>query len=542
MITVSNGWKAVQNQTLLPETFIEVTYNVTEPGVQHDATVTGNYPESYSDVSQLVLATNKDTEKYASLDHGIWGLDGTFSYSDGSPDNPGYIDTNYSNEDCVVEVIPYPTITIDFSRRHDALIPGITITWSKTFSCWATSFRVTVYDSNGAIDSKTITGNTDVVTRVWIDLVNYSKITISILEWSHPHQRIRCSDIRLGIESVYVKSDLMSFEHSQSVDMLSAVLPDSGVKFALRNDDGRWNPNNPTGSEKYLLEQQEIKVRYGMDIDGVTEWIKCGTFWLNEWNTPSNGLEADFTAKDAFSLMNVAYTGSRRGTLYDIAIEALMEADLPLMDDGSERYVVDESLMQYETDFSEDTSEYIISEVVQMVAHAAGCVLYQDRDGFVRIKPRNKDYAHYMIEPQISYAYPEYTINKPLKAITVEYGEDLKASIPVVNSRGEVQTISNPFINTHEDALRIAEVARDVLEKREVITGDFRADLRVDALDNIVVVSKYASNAICVTEIKYSTTGGAFKGTYTGRVTSVMLDTEKLYSGDLYVGEVSVWN
>lgn len=541
MITVSNGWKAVQNQTLLPETFIEITYNVTEPGVQQDAVTTGNYPESYSNASQLVRTTEKDTVAYASLDYGIWGLDGAFSYSDGSPENPGYIDTNYSNDSCSFDVSPYPTITIDFSKRHDGLIPGITITWSKSFKCWATSFRVTAYDSSGVIASKTVTGNESVVTHVWIDLVNYSKITVEILEWSHPHHRVRCNDIRLGIESVYVKSDLMSFEHSQSVDMLSAVLPDSSVKFALRNDDGRWNPNNPTGSEKYLLEQQEVRVRYGMDINGVTEWIKCGTFWLNEWETPSNGLEADFTAKDAFSLMNVAYTGIRSGTLYDIAVAAFAEAELPIMDDGSERYIVDESLKQYETDFSEDTSEYIISEVIQMVAHAAGCVLYQDRDGMVHIEPRAKDYSHYMIEPQISYAYPEYTINKPLKAISVEYGEEFKADV-AVHPRGEVQTISTPFINTREDALRIAEVAREVLENREVITGDFRADLRMDALDNIVVVSKYASNTICVTDVKYSTTGGAFKGTYTGRVTSVIMDEEQLYSGDLYVGEVSLWN
>lgn len=537
MITVSKGWESLQNQTLLPETFIEIVYNVTEPGIQRDATMAGNYPEEYANVSMLAEDSTSSATAYASLDHGIWGLDGTYSYLDGSPDNPGYIDSNYSNENCTFEVSPNPTITIDFSKKHDVLIPGITITWSETYQCWATSFRVTSYNSNNVIDSITVTGNTDVVTRVWFDLVNYTKITVEILEWSHPYHRVRCENILLGIESVYLKSDLMSFEHTQSVDLLSAVLPDSSVKFSLRNDDDRWNPNNPTGSERYLLEQQEVRVRYGMDVNGEIEWIKCGTFWLNEWDTPSNGLEANFTAKDAFSLMNVAYSGPRSGNMYDIAIAALTEAELPILDDGSERYVVDESLKLLETDFSSDTSEYIISEILQMVAHAAGCVLYQDRDGIVRIERKSDKYANYMINPQISYTYPEYIMNKPLKAISVGYGENLKVEVPV-NPRGEIQTISNPLINTEVDALRVAEVAKSVLENREVITGDFRADLRMDALDNIIVVSKYASNAICVTDVTYTTTGGAFRGVYTGRVTHVTLETSELYSGDLYVGEV----
>jgi hypothetical protein len=61
----------------------------------------------------------------------------------------------------------------------------------------------------------------------------------------------------------------------------------------------------------------------------------------------------------------------------------------------------------------------------------------------------------------------------------------------------------------------------------------------MDALDNVIVVSKYASNVIAVTEVNYSTTGGAFKGTYTGRVVSIDIRTgAQLFSGDLYVGEI----
>ena len=67
-------------------------------------------------------------------------------------------------------------------------------------------------------------------------------------------------EIQFGIEKVYTKDDLLGFEHTQSVDLLSATLPHSSIKFELRNDDGRWNPDNPKGFEKYLMEQLVLNV------------------------------------------------------------------------------------------------------------------------------------------------------------------------------------------------------------------------------------------------------------------------------------------
>lgn len=536
MISVSNEWKAKQNQTLLPEMFVEVTYTATEPGLQWNANVSGNYPEPYSSLTEIVSIEDMVVEKYATLDYGAWGLDGTFGYSDGSPSNQGYVDSNYSGEDGSLDTSSYPTITISFDERRDALIPGLTITWGDVFGGWATSFRVSAYNSTGMIAQTTVTNNTSLVSEVWIDLIEYTRITVEVLSWSHPYQRVRCTDIRLGIKVVYTKSDLLSYSCKQSVDLLSATLPKHDVSFSLRNDDNRWNPDNPTGSEKYLLEQQEVKIRYGMDIDGTTEWIKGGTYWLSEWSTPSNGMEASFTARDATSFMLSTYTGVRTGTLYEVAVAAFTEADLPIMDDGSLRYVVHESLREIQTDFSGNTQNYSIAQILQLVAHAGCCVFYQDRDGRICIEPRNDVYSGYMIEPTISYAHPEYTINKPLKAVSVAYGENLH-TIVNVDSKGEIQTVDNPLIIDEEDAVRVGENTKEILSNRKVITGEFRADMRLDALDNIIVASKYASNIICITDISYSTTGSAFKGTYTGRVVSVKLAQNQVYVGETYVGE-----
>lgn len=530
MINVSKEWEAAQKETLLPEMFVEISYEVTEPGLQEEAVASGSNEDLYSNVAQITDSSEKHVRAYSALDYGCWGLDGSFDYFDDNIGDSGYVNASFSDENG--DMAQYPTITIDLDTRHTVPIPGLVITWSETFGAWATDFRITISDAQGIVASTTVKGNESPVSHVYFDMVGYSKITIEVLKWSHPHQRVRCTDIMLGTKTIYTKDDLLGYTHSQSVDLLTAVLPENKIEFSLRNEDGRWNPDSPTGTEKYLLERQEVKVRYGMDIDGEVEWINGGKFWLSEWNTPQNGMEATFTARDAIEFMGAVYRGIRVGTLYDIAETAFHEMELEVA------HVVDESLKDITTDLSADESEYTISDVLQMVAHAGCCVFYQDRDGVVHIEPRNIKFANYTIDSDISYTHPEYEVNKPLKAVSVEYGADGQTVIIDVGVRGEVQTVQNPMLKTEDDARRVGAVTADLLQNRKVISGDFRADLRVDALDNIIVESKYASNIVGITDITYSTTGGGFNGKYTGRVVTIDLHQISHYSGETYSGEM----
>lgn len=535
MITVSDAWKAAHTQTLLPETFIEITYSATDPNLAKVAAVDSELVESYANISDIVADGHKNEKKYATLEQGLWGLDGTYGYRLSSDKIAGYISNVLSDENCRFTEIP--TISITFPTTQTALIPGVTITWSETYNEWATEFRVTAYRGGTQVAGKVISNNTSPTSILWLDMELYDEIRISVYAWSLPYHRARINDLVFGIQTVYQKTDLMGYEHTQSADLLSAALPKNEITFKLRNDDGRWNPDNPTGSEQYLLERQEIQVRYGMVINDEVEWIEGGTFWLSEWDTPSNGLEASFTARDAVEFMRAVYTGPRSGTLYNIAIAAFQQADLSLRDDGSVRYFVDTSLGNITTDFSDSTEDYTIAEVLQMVAHAGNCVFWQDRFGVVNIAPWSGAHMDYWITPDISYTHPEYNLNKPLKAISVTYGEKQNVTVAVAD-RGEIQTVDNIMVRTYDDAVRVANRAQEILTNRKVISGDFRADIRLDALDPIIVKSKYATNLIAVTDIKYATTGGAVRGTYTGRVVSVNLKPEDRRSGEFYAGEV----
>ena len=512
MINVSDEWKEAHKQRLLPETFIEISYAVTEPGLQEDAVSTGNMETSYSLAESLIRTNTIRREKYSSLEHNFWGLDGSLAYFDRIPAFPGYVANTLSVEDGSFTALP--TITITLSSLHTVLIPGITITWSETFGEWATHFRVTAYNGSSKVAERLVENNTSPISQVWVDLQNYDKIVIEVLEWSHPQHRARVERVYLGIRALYTKDDLLGYSHIQTVDLLSAALPKNEITFRLRNEDSRWNPENPSGAERYLMERQEVTVKYGMSVGDSIEWIDGGHFWLSAWSTPANGIEASFTARDVLEFMNEKYTGRTTDVLYMIARDAFRQANLPLAEWGRDRYRIDSSLTPFSTTIEGD---HTIAEVLQKVAHMAGCVLYQDREGIMRIETREKVFSDYEILQDVSYSYPEFQISKPLKAVEVSYGEEGRYTLSV-GASGEVQTVENDFINTVEDAERVARATAEVLKERKTISGEFRADPRLDVLDIVTVESKFATNHVVITEIEYSTTGGAFHGRYTGKV------------------------
>ena len=512
MQTVTAEWKATHSEMLLPETFIDISYDITEPGLQNLAVASGTMEAPFSEADTLTDISEKDSRKHASLEWNAWGLDGSFSYFSKTMRDFGYVTQNLCGVDSAFAVPP--AIEIRFASVRTIPIAGITITWSTIFNEWAEDFLITVYKGTVQVTQKMIAGNKDVKSIIWMGFQNYDRIVIEVSKWCLPYRRARAINTYVGISTTYTKHDLLNFSNSQSVDLLSAALPKNELVFSLDNSNDKWNPDNPTGAERYLLERQKIQLRYGMRIGDGIEWINGGSFWLSEWNTPANGIEASFTARDAIAFGDVKYTGVKTGTLYTLAQAALNQLGEILLEVS---YSISNNLKNTSISIANDEDDYTVSDILQLVAHAGCCVLYQDRDAVIHIEPRSTALSDYEITQDVSYSYPEYTISKPLKAVEISYGDDQITTLQA-GTTGEVQTVDNPMIQTAAVAKAVGEAAKALLVNRKTVTGECRADPRLDATDIVKVHSKYATNTVVITDISYSTTGGACRGHYTGRV------------------------
>ena len=533
-------WKNIHKRALLNESFVEVSLDIADPDALADASADDNGAIYTSDSSQVTRQVDKITHPYCTLEQNLWCLDGSrTAIPESGFEDDAYTSDVLCDETCVFSA-KRPTITIDFNETHSKIIPGITVTWSSTYGECADTFEIIAYNESNAVVAQTeVTGNKAVKTLVPLEIVNYKRVVIIIKKWCLPNRRARVEGILVGLNKVYGKPALFEYSHKQSVDPVSTSLPKFEIKFSVDNIEGEYNPHNPQGLAKYLMERQEVKARYGLKFDdGSIGWIDGGIFYLSEWYAKQNGMTADFTARDLLEFMSEVHTDihdlSER-SLYELATEILTAAHLPVGNNGTSRWLIDESLLNIKTTapLPVDT----LANNLQLIANMAKCVLYQDRDGILRIEPLNgseTDTSYdtdYEINSFNSYSKSEISLSKPLRQVRVKVytytaGDDgiesetaeveYPASVPA-NVVGETLVIDNPLVTSSERALALGEWMYNHLRHRMTLDSSWRADVKLDALDIVKNVNAYNTRRVRMTEVEFKY-NGAFRGTGKGKV------------------------
>jgi len=619
--SVSAGWKENQQKTLVNESFIEIQLGLTDPEAIESVVPVATDLAPFAHLDQVVSRSIRSITPYATLERNLWVLDGSKKILP----TTNFIDTSYvgnmlSNSDCTFP--SNPVVELTFPRVFNSYLPGLIIIWDMAHGDYAVDFKITVYKEGIKSIEKTITGNNTIRTVVEMDIDEYDKIVVEILKWSSPRRRARIARIHLGLSVTYGKEDLFgTFTHTQEVDPLSAKMPKMSLKFSVNNVDDSYNPYNQAGISKYLMERQEIQVRYGYrtrsdvrwfmledltwgDIEEESwerlvlygeeriEWIPGGTFYLSGWDAPQNGLYANFEARDILEFMNgIFMKGVYRPSgisLKALAEEVLLDAGLPEREDGLPPWKLHESLDDIYTVAPLPLVRH--SECLQMIANAAECVMYVDREGFLRIEPAPTSMTDYRVDNFNSYKRPEVALTKPLKQVDVSYysfvvdaevkeiykgelsvsgtetiqitysnpaveavatveggtlvsatyytnaceleitasgvveitivGKELKTSEAIVTvlagEQGEMQSVKNKLITSQSRATAVGNWVKEYLTNRRIVSLDWRADPRLDALDKIMVENKFGISPLRVTEFTI-TYNGAFKGTGRGR-------------------------
>ena len=390
MQKVSEKWKENQNDFLVSESEIELSMRVADPDAYEDASASCEDDVYFSQTNSIVSGVDYEMTPTLTLERNLWLLDGT-----GKVLNRNDYGTNryISSTRCSLDKVfsTPPVVSVEFSQVFTNLLQGITIVWSTLWNEYAEEFVVTAYNGDTIIATKTVTDNNSTKSIVYMDIVNYDRITIEIKRWSLSERRARIEEVVIGIDKTFTKSDLFSYSYSQTVDPLSTELPKIEVSFSIDNSDGSYNPHNTENISKYLIERQEVKVRYGYKIDDKVEWIDGGKVYLSEWDAPQDGMTADFKASDLLEFMRKTYYGGTYypagRSLYDLAIDVLTDADLPLNNDGSVKWQIDDSLKNISTVAPLPIDTH--ANCLQLIANAGGCVVYQNRQGVLLIEKRN---------------------------------------------------------------------------------------------------------------------------------------------------------
>lgn len=526
----SQAWLDKFNDTLVPEEFVEISYNSTEPGVQEDATASATAQVPFGNIENTTKEPDRVLTKYATGETNLHVLDGSFRLL---PDSFPYADAGFISQTLVSDS-SHPRIILSFGSVHTRAVPGLTVVWSSMMNEWAAKFKLTAYKGTAVVSTITVSNNRSVYSETEWEIYGYDSIAIDILEWSIPNRRARIEWIMVGLHKVYSKKDLVSYTHTSSRDPISAQLPKDSIEFSLDNSQKTWDAINPRGMFRYLYERQEVDVRYGMDVDGETQWINGGKFYLSEWSVPSNGLEASFTARDALEFMMTSnYTGRKTGTLYQMCYDALetLPSNVP-------SFYISEELKEYSTDISSEKTSYKNSDILQLAANAAGMALYQTRDGHIRIERVNLTAEEgtevYEIPVINNFQWPEISFASRVKNVSCNVNGKEHLYPEGSNAEGVTQTVSNELLTEAmlvKSKNSITE-AYAMLANRKKVELEYRASPHIDAFDHVKFNHNFGyASSVFVTESKYQYTG-CFKGTISGYVladvSSVSLSSSSL--------------
>lgn len=522
MERVSDKWEQKFNETLVPETFVEITIDVTAPGANEKAKFITSGMSDFANTSELSKLDSKSLVRYGTGEPNLCVLDGSCKVVPASAPygNAGFVSAK------IVSTSNHPILRATFPSKITSTLPGITVVWSSIFNEYATSFKVTSYLETKALNSVTVTGNKSISSEAEIELSGFDAVEVEVLGWCIPNRKARVEQLRIGQHLIFDKTKILSYSHTSSRDPISGQLSQDSISFSLDNSDRTWDSVNPQGIYKYIYERQPVSVRYGMDVDGTVEWVNGGKFFLSEWSVPSNSLEAKFSARDSFLyLMATIYTGRKYGTLYEMCYDALelLEADGITFD-------LSDELKDYSADISSDGSSYKNSDILQLAANAVGMALYQTRDGVITIK-RAYEFGSGTDVKDITllnnYSWPEITFAQNLLNVTTSVGGKNYAYPENPSGRGVSQSLSNALLSesTLAKSRNALTESYSVLSNRRKATLEYRASPTTDALDFVKIHHQFDYSATLLLTSASYTFNGCFKGKLEGYM---MADVQSL--------------
>lgn len=523
MVEVSDRWKEKFNETLVPESFVEITCGITEPGINKKATIVTSSAAPFSTFHNIALSDNASISRYSTGEPNLTVLDGSCGIV---PSSPPYGTTGFLSAE-IFDDSNHPVIRLELPSENKSSVPGVSICWSTVFGEYATDFSVSAYLGTSKLKTVTVNGNKSVRSDVEVELSGFDAVEIEVLKWCLPDRRVRVEQVKIGRYLVFDKTKILSYSHSSARDPISGQLSQESISFSLDNSDRTWDSVNPQGIYKYIYERQPVTVRYGMDVDGKTEWVSGGMFFLSEWSVPANSIEASFQARDAFLyLSNTKYTGRKYGTLYEMCYDALelLEADEITFD-------ISDELKDYSTDITSDESTYHNSDILQLAANAAGMALYQTRDGVIKI---NRVYGSDASNPVLdipvlnNYSWPEITFAQNMLNVVTTVGNATYAYPENPSGKGVSQTLSNVMLTKGilAKSRNALTESYGVLSNRRKASLAYRASPTIDALDMVKIHHQFNYDAVLLaTNVKY-TFNGCFKGTIEGYM---MADAQALF-------------
>ena len=410
--------------------FLKVKFNIVDPETNPD--LSSNSEEIFSDLNNIKETTIPQTKNYATLEKNFWLLNDSQPIYGSEELEQTYVSSYMSDKNCLFS--DKACITLTSSVYLTTL--GLTMVFDSIDKNYAKKLKVKAYRDSTMIMDKDYTLSSYSDRLIFADneeLVRWNKIEIYFIESSLPYRRIRANQLLFGIMETYTDENLISAESKEKTTMINSELPTHTFKFTIDNMNKLFNPDNPQGWYRYILQQQPISYEWGYQLDdGTIEWILGGKMLL----TGSVEVGENQVSFSTTSLINYltkvykkgVYNSSGR-SLYDLAVDVLEDSNI-----DSSQYNLWSGLKLIKTDAPLPKLE--ARQLLQIIATTGNCILFTNRENVINIQPFN-----YVLNPDgMSY---DFITSNPV----VKVQSELHNTIIYINHYSKEDNVSELFKN-----------------------------------------------------------------------------------------------
>ena len=159
-----------------------------------------------------------------------------------------------------------------------------------------------------------------------------------------------------------------------SLSAISESLPEVNFSVNLKNENQKFNVDNPSSDINFLESGQQMEILYGYEVGtDEIEWINLQTLLVSEWSADDK--TATIKAVDGFKAMNGSYY---KGMYYSDGISLYDLAELVLKDAGvaKEKYYLDSYLKKIIVHNPIPNVPH--KEALQIIANAGRCIMDYD--------------------------------------------------------------------------------------------------------------------------------------------------------------------
>ncbi|MFZ2538559.1 MAG: hypothetical protein WAX04_06615 [Oscillospiraceae bacterium] len=390
MQSVSTAYKEEMSKTMRGQGYARITFNLIDTDADEDCKLSDNDNLFFSSLSNLAKTDRVPVQSYATFEKNRLKMNGKQLIPSRSNFIPqGYVSSILSNAECIYS--KQPMITIDFTKTHK--VGALTFVFDQSTEDYPAELKIIAYRNGVNLKEFTATGINNHSYILRESFIDFDKLEIIFVKSSKPFHRARIQQIVFGMGIVFDNTNLAEFTQSVEIDPIGRRLTSNSFDFSIINFNDMYNPDNPKGVWEAIEMQSPIKLEYGQRItnSNAIEWVLGGDYLLDARPEVSDRI-VKFKCRDMVAFMNnTFYKGKFRPqgiSLYDLAVEVLEDANLPILYEGSKPYVVDDALKNIYTVAPLPLKKQ--NECLQLIAHAARCVLFTDRKGIVRLE-QNKD-------------------------------------------------------------------------------------------------------------------------------------------------------